>query len=80
MRRSSGSIAPNKSSTAWSLTLRATDHGRMFAALLGVVEGITEFLPISSTAHLRLVPTLLGHGDPGPEFSAVIQMGALLRS
>lgn len=49
-----------------------------FAAVLGLVQGLTEFLPISSTAHLRLVPTLLGQQDPGAAFSAVIQLGTLL--
>lgn len=47
------------------------------AALLGVVQGLTEFLPISSTAHLRIVPSLLGWDDPGTAFSAVIQLGTL---
>ncbi|ACY16098.1 undecaprenyl-diphosphatase UppP [Haliangium ochraceum] len=49
-----------------------------FAALLGVVQGLTEFLPISSTAHLRITPELLGQADPGAAFSAVIQLGTLL--
>jgi len=48
------------------------------AVVLGLVEGITEFLPISSTAHLRLAPALLGWPDPGAAFSAVIQLGALV--
>jgi undecaprenyl-diphosphatase len=48
------------------------------ALLLGLVQGITEFLPISSTAHLRLVPALLGKGDPGAAFTAVIQLGSLV--
>lgn len=48
-----------------------------FAALLGVIQGLTEFLPISSTAHLRIVPALLGQPDPGAAFSAVIQLGTL---
>jgi undecaprenyl-diphosphatase len=48
------------------------------AALLGVVQGLTEFLPISSTAHLRIAPELLGQPDPGAAFSAVIQLGTLL--
>jgi undecaprenyl-diphosphatase len=48
------------------------------AAVLGVVQGLTEFLPISSTAHLRLVPQLLGWPDPGAAFSAVIQLGTLV--
>jgi undecaprenyl-diphosphatase len=49
----------------------------LFAALLGVVQGLTEFLPVSSTAHLRIVPALLGRPDPGAAFTAVIQFGTL---
>jgi undecaprenyl-diphosphatase len=48
------------------------------AVVLGVVQGITEFLPISSTAHLRVVPSLLGWPDPGAALSAVIQLGSVL--
>ena len=48
------------------------------ASILGLVQGLTEFLPISSTAHLRIVPELLGWEDPGAAFSAVIQLGTLL--
>lgn len=44
---------------------------------LGVVQGITELLPISSTAHMRVVPALLGWQDPGSAFSAAMQMAAL---
>src|SRR3954467_3989727 len=47
------------------------------AIVLGLVEGITEFLPISSTAHLRIVPALLGWPDPGAAYSAVIQLGTV---
>jgi len=47
------------------------------AITLGVVQGITEFLPISSIAHLRVIPALLGWSDPGAAFSAVIQLGTL---
>lgn len=47
-------------------------------ALLGVVQGITELLPISSTAHMRVVPALLGWPDPGAAFSAAMQSAALL--
>lgn len=46
-------------------------------ALLGVLQGITELLPISSTAHMRLVPALLGWQDPGSAFSAAMQLAAL---
>jgi len=49
----------------------------LHAAVLGLVQGITEFLPISSTAHLRLVPALLGWPDSGAAFTAVIQLGTL---
>jgi undecaprenyl-diphosphatase len=47
------------------------------ALILGVVQGVTEFLPISSTAHLRIVPALAGWGDPGAAFTAVLQLGTL---
>lgn len=47
------------------------------SAVLGLVQGLTEFIPVSSTAHLRLVPYLLGWEDPGVAFSAVIQLGTL---
>jgi undecaprenyl-diphosphatase len=47
------------------------------AAILGLVQGITEFLPISSTAHLRLVPAVLSWPDGGAAFAAVIQLGTL---
>lgn len=49
----------------------------LHAIVLGLVQGVTEFLPISSTAHLRLVPALLGWPDPGAAYSAVIQLGTL---
>ena len=45
--------------------------------LLGVVQGITELLPISSTAHMRIVPAFLGWQDPGSAFSAAMQVAAL---
>ncbi len=48
-----------------------------FAVLLGLVQGVTEFLPISSNAHLRLVPALLGRPDAGAAFTAVIQLGSV---
>src|SRR6185436_5787453 len=48
------------------------------AAILGILQGLTEFLPISSSAHLRIVPAILGWGDPGAAFTAVIQIGTLV--
>jgi undecaprenyl-diphosphatase len=47
------------------------------AVILGIVQGVTEFLPVSSTAHLRVVPALAGWPDPGAAFTAVIQLGSL---
>ncbi|HYI00216.1 undecaprenyl-diphosphate phosphatase [Hyalangium sp.] len=47
------------------------------AIVLGLVQGLTEFLPISSTAHLRIVPELFGWKDPGAAYSAVIQLGTV---
>jgi undecaprenyl-diphosphatase len=46
-------------------------------AVLGVIQGITELLPISSTAHMRVVPAVLGWRDPGSAFSAAMQLAAL---
>ncbi len=48
------------------------------AVVLGVIQGLTEFLPISSSAHLRIFPELFGWGDPGAAFTAVIQVGTEL--
>ncbi|WP_238473656.1 undecaprenyl-diphosphate phosphatase [Nocardioides cavernaquae] len=45
------------------------------AIFLGILQGLTEFLPISSSAHLRIFPELFGWGDPGAAFTAVIQIG-----
>ena len=48
------------------------------AALLGIVQGLTEFLPISSTAHLLIVEKLIGFDDPGGLFTVMIQLGSIL--
>lgn len=47
------------------------------AIVIGIVQGLTEFLPISSTAHVKVVPVALGWGDPGVSFTAVIQLGSV---
>ena len=47
------------------------------AIVLGLVQGLTEFLPISSSGHLRIVPALFGWEDPGAAFTAVIQLGTM---
>ncbi len=47
------------------------------AIVLGITQGLTEFLPISSTAHLRIVPAFAGWPDPGAAFTAVTQLGTM---
>ncbi|MFN8114251.1 MAG: undecaprenyl-diphosphate phosphatase [Solirubrobacterales bacterium] len=47
------------------------------AIVLGLVQGLTEFLPISSSGHLLIVPAMAGWGDPGAAFTAVIQLGTM---
>src|ERR671929_1321609 len=51
--------------------------GAFEAIVLGIVQGLTEFLPISSSAHLRIVPAFAGWDDPGAAFTAVIQLGTM---
>jgi len=46
-------------------------------AALGVVQGVTELLPVSSTAHMRIIPAILGWPDPGAALSAAMQLAAL---
>lgn len=48
------------------------------AIVLGIVQGLTEFLPVSSSGHLRIVPALAGWDDPGTAFTAVIQLGTMV--
>jgi undecaprenyl-diphosphatase len=52
--------------------------GLLEAAFLGMVQGLTEFLPVSSSAHVRILGTLTGSGDPGAAFTAMIQIGTEL--
>jgi undecaprenyl-diphosphatase len=47
------------------------------AIVLGIAQGLTEYLPISSTAHLRIVPAFMGWEDPGAAFTAVTQLGTM---
>jgi undecaprenyl-diphosphatase len=48
------------------------------AAVFGLIQGLTEFLPISSAAHLRIVSALMGWNDPGTAFTAVIQLAIVV--
>ncbi len=48
------------------------------AIIIGIIQGVTEFLPVSSNAHIRVLPALLGWQDPGAAFTAVIQLGTVL--
>lgn len=54
------------------------DNQTIIAALLGLLEGLTEFLPVSSTGHLLLAGHFLGFDSPGNTFEVVIQLGAIL--
>lgn len=49
--------------------------GYFEALVLGMIQGLTEFLPISSSAHLRIMGDLFGWGDPGAAFTAIVQLG-----
>lgn len=52
--------------------------GLIEAVVLGIVQGLTEFLPVSSTAHIRVLPAVLGWEDPGAAFTAAIQIGTMV--
>jgi undecaprenyl-diphosphatase len=68
--------------TATVLAATAATHDTSMSAyqavVYGIVQGLTEFLPVSSTAHLRIVPALCNWPDPGAPFTAVIQLGTTL--
>ena len=46
--------------------------------LYGLIQGLTEFIPVSSTAHLKIISLFFGIDDPGPSLSAIIQLGSVL--
>lgn len=52
--------------------------GVLESVVLGLAQGLTEFIPVSSTAHLRILPEFFGWGDPGAGFTAVVQLGTML--
>ena len=53
-------------------------HDILMSIILGIVEGFSEFLPISSTGHLLVAEQLLGLGDDWESFTIIIQLGAIL--
>jgi undecaprenyl-diphosphatase len=61
---------------ATSVDLGFVELSWLQMAVLGVIQGITELLPISSTAHLRVIPGILGWRDPGSAFSAAMQLAS----
>lgn len=66
----------------WAQTFPPTMNGETSinffqAIILGLVQGLTEFLPISSSAHLKVIPVVLGWGDPGVTYTAIIQLGSI---
>jgi undecaprenyl-diphosphatase len=70
--------APIPCTEAAQMNVSFVQLGAWKIIVLGIVQGITELLPISSTAHLRIVPSLLGWPDPGSAFSAAMQLASLL--
>jgi undecaprenyl-diphosphatase len=70
-------LSPDVASTATTATTATPQVNAFQAVVLGMVQGLTEFLPISSTAHLKVVPVALGWGDPGVAYTAVIQLGSI---
>ncbi|MBW4622912.1 MAG: undecaprenyl-diphosphate phosphatase [Cyanosarcina radialis HA8281-LM2] len=72
-----GGSLGNAQTTAPSAAATTQQINFLQAFFLGIVQGLTEFLPISSTAHLKVVPVVLGWGDPGVAFTAVIQLGSI---
>jgi undecaprenyl-diphosphatase len=71
-------LAPAPCTEAAQVNISFTELGVWRIIVLGIVQGITELLPISSTAHLRIIPSLLGWPDPGSAFSAAMQLASLL--
>jgi undecaprenyl-diphosphatase len=69
---------PARRSTARCIDVSVFWMALWFAALLGLIQGLTEFIPVSSTAHLRVASALAGQQDAGAAYTAVIQLGTLV--
>ena len=72
-----GQARPRAHADLRSTDLASRAVSAIEAIVLGLVQGLTEFLPISSSGHLRIVPAMLGWEDPGAAFTAVIQLGTM---
>lgn len=59
-------------------TQAAMEMNAWRAALLGTIQGLTEFLPISSSGHLKAIPMVFNLGDPGVSIIAIVQLGSIL--
>jgi undecaprenyl-diphosphatase len=71
-------LGPAPCTEAAQVNISFAQLGAWRIIVLGIVQGITELLPISSTAHLRIIPSILGWPDPGSAFSAAMQLASLL--
>ncbi|VEP17857.1 Undecaprenyl-diphosphatase [Hyella patelloides LEGE 07179] len=72
------SIASNSAATTVGETTGGASQVNVWQAIvLGFVQGATEFIPISSTAHMKAIPVFFGWGDPGVAFTAIIQLGSI---
>jgi undecaprenyl-diphosphatase len=68
---------PTAAPTTNIVTASSSNINIFQAVILGLIQGLTEFLPISSSAHLKVIPILLGWGDPGVAATAIIQLGSI---
>ena len=70
-------IASSSGAVSSEVTSTTSQVNVLQAIILGFVQGATEFIPISSTAHMKAIPVFLGWGDPGVAFTAIIQLGSI---
>jgi undecaprenyl-diphosphatase len=68
---------PNVTAATQARRYHPAPMSTLEAIVLGTLQGLTEFLPISSTAHLRIVPAFFGWDDPGAAFTAITQLGTM---